>query len=120
MQIYLQTQGFALTPAIDAHVRKQLGRHLAGSEHNIIAVDVFLSDINGPKGGIDKKALVCVQLASRLTVRFEAIHSDLYRAVAVASRKAKHNVKRTLRRHKRLEKRELRQMRQYSGELQAS
>lgn len=117
MRVYLQTQGFELTSAIDAHVRKQLGRHLAGSEDNIIAVDVFLSDINGPKGGIDKKARVCVQLASRLTVSFEAIHTDLYRAITVASRKAKHNVKRILRRHKRLEKRELRQMRQYAGDF---
>ena len=58
MQIYLQTQGFTLTPAIDAHVRKQLGRHLAGSEDSIISVDVFQSDINGPKGGIEKKAMV--------------------------------------------------------------
>jgi ribosome hibernation promoting factor len=116
MRVHLQTQGFELTSAIDAHVRRQLGRHLAGSEDNIIAVDVFLSDINGPKGGIDKKALVCVQLASRLAVSFEAIHSDLYRAVTVASRKARHSVKRTLRRQKRLEKRELRQMRQYAGD----
>ncbi len=99
MKIHLQTQGFELTSAIDTHVRKLLGRHLAGSQNNIIAVDVFLSDINGPKGGIDKKALVCIQLASRLAVRFEAVHDDLYRAVAVASRKAKHSVKRTLRRH---------------------
>ena len=78
MKIHLQTQGFELTSAIDTHVRKLLGRHLAGSQNNIIAVDVFLSDVNGPKGGIDKRALVCIQLASR---------------------KAKHSVKRTLRRH---------------------
>ncbi len=120
MQIYLQTQGFDLTPAIETHVRKQLGRNLAGSEDDIIAVDVFLSDINGPKGGVDKKALVCVQLVSRLAVRFEALHDDLYRAVSVASRKARHSVKRTLRRHKRLEKRELRQMRQYAADLQSA
>lgn len=120
MKIYLQTQGFELTSAIDAHVRKQLGRHLAESEDSVIAVDVFLSDINGPKGGIDKKVLVCIQLSSRLAVRFDATHADLYRAVAVAARKAGHSVKRTLRKHKRLEKRELRQLRRYAGDLQVS
>ena len=120
MRIFLQTQGFELTSAIDTHVRKQLGRHLAGSQNNIIAIDVFLSDINGPKGGVDKKALVCVQMTSRLAVRFEAIDSDLYRAVTVASRKVKHSVKRTSRRHKRMEKRELRAMRQYAGDFQAT
>ena len=55
MKIFLQTQGFELTSAIDTHVRKQLGRHLAGSQNNIIAIDVFLSDINGPKGGVEKR-----------------------------------------------------------------
>ena len=96
MRIYLQTQGFELTSAIDAHVRKQLGQHLAESEDNVMTVDVLLSDINGPKGGIEKKALVCVQLSSRLAVRFEAMRSDLYRAVAVASHKAGYSIKRTL------------------------
>ncbi len=119
MRIYLQSQGFEITPAIDEHVRRQLARNLAGSEDNIIAVDVFLGDINGPKGGMDKKALVCVQMASRLSARFEAVHSDLYRAVTVAARKAKRSVKRTLRRHKRMQKAELRELRQYPGDYLA-
>ncbi|MFT5709672.1 MAG: putative sigma-54 modulation protein [Halioglobus sp.] len=117
MKVYLQTQGFELTSAIDTHVRKQIWRDLKGSQNNIIAVDVFLSDINGPKGGIDKKALVCVHMTSRLAVRLETTHDDLYRAVTVASHKAKQSVKRTLRKHKRIEKRELREMRQYAGDL---
>lgn len=116
MRMYIQTQGFELTTAIDAHVRRQLARSLASSADDVIAVDVFLGDINGPRGGMDKKALVCVQLASRLSVRFEAVHSDLYRAVTVASRKAKRSVKRTLRRHKRMEKTQLRDMRQFPGD----
>ena len=120
MRIYLQSQGFDITSAIDEHVRRQLARNLAGSEDNIIAVDVFLGDINGPRGGMDKKALVCVQLASRLSVQFEAMHSDLYRAVTVASRKARRSVKRTLRRHSRMEKAELRRMRQFPGDYLAS
>jgi ribosomal subunit interface protein len=119
MRIFLQTQGFEITPAIDAHVRRQLARNLAGSEDNIIAVDVFLGDINGPRGGMDKKALVCVKMASRLSVRFEAVHSDLYQSITVAARKAKRSVKRTLRRHKRIEKAELRDLRHYSGEYLA-
>ena len=46
MRIYIQTQGFELTTAIDAHVRRQLAHNLAGSEDNIIAVDVFLGDLD--------------------------------------------------------------------------
>ena len=118
MRIYIQTQGFELTAAIDQYVRRQLSSKLAGAEDSVVAVDVFLEDMNGPKGGIDKKALVCVQLVSRLAVRFEAVHDDLYRAIGVAARKTRQNVKRALRKHKRLNKAELREFRQYTGELQ--
>lgn len=118
MRIYTKTQGFDLTPAIDAHVAKQLHSNLASAENQVIAVDVFLTDINGPKGGIDKKAVVCVQLASRMTIRFEAVHADLYAAVSLAARRTKHTVRRTLRRLKRMEKAELRGLRHFTGELQ--
>jgi ribosomal subunit interface protein len=117
MRIFLQTQGFELTPEIDAHVRKQMNRSLARAEQHIITVDVFLGDINGPKGGVDKKALVCVQLASRLAVRLEAVHADLYSAIALASRKAKRAVRRTVRKHKRVEKADLRMLRQRGEEF---
>jgi ribosomal subunit interface protein len=119
MRIYIQTQGFELTSAIERHVREQLHRSLASSEQHVIAVDVFLADINGPKGGVDKKALVCIQLASRLTVRFEALHEDLYAAISLAARRTKHTVKRTLRRHRRMEKAELRGLNRFAGEFQA-
>ena len=117
MRIFLQTQGFDLTPEIDAHVRKQMNRSLARLEQHIIAVAVFLGDVNGPKGGMDKKALVCVQLTSRLAVRLEVVHDDLYTAISLASRKTKHAVKRTVRKHKRVEKANLRKLRQDGGEF---
>ena len=120
MRIYLQAQGFELTSAIDAHVRRQLERTLTVSQDSIIGVDVFLADVNGPKGGVDKKALVCVQLASRLSLSFEAVHSDLYRAVTVAARKARRSVKRTLRRQQRMAKAELREMRRFRGDYLTS
>lgn len=118
MNIYLQTQDFELTSAIDAHVRSKLISKLAFVANDIRAVDVFLADINGPKGGVDKKVVVCVKLHSRLSVRLEAVHSNLYGAVSVVAGKVKHNVKRTLHRHRRLQKAQLRELRQNPGELQ--
>lgn len=118
MRIYTRTHGFELTAEIDAHVRKHLARNLARAEKHIIAVDVSLGDVNGPKGGADKKAMVCVRLTSRLVVRLEVVHADLYAAIALASRKAKRAVKRTLRKHKRIEKSDLRELRQTGGAFQ--
>lgn len=116
MKICLNTQGFDLTPAIDAHVKKQLHQHLHSSHDYITAVDVFLGDINGPKGGIDKRAMICVQLASRLSIRVETVHPDLYAAIAVAARKTQRSVKRTVRRNKRLARAQLRELRRYPAD----
>ena len=119
MNIYVQTQGFNATPAMEAHVRKQLSRNLASAEDHIMAVDIFLGDINGPKGGVDKKAGVCVQLASRDAIRVEVVHTDLYAAITIAARKSKRAVKRTVQRHKRVERRKIRHLRHFQGELAA-
>ncbi len=118
MRINIQTQGFKLTSAIDAHVRKQLSRNFRAMENHIIAVDVFLRDINGPKGGKDKRALVSVQLASQPAVKVEVLHTDLYAAVSVTARRAQRAMKRTLRKHNRIKRAHLRELRHLQGELQ--
>lgn len=112
MKMQLQTQGFTLTPAIDAHVRKQINFNLANFEGHVLSTEVFLRDVNGPKGGNDKKALICVKLSSRIIVKVERTRSDLYAAMSLAARQAKRSVKRSLNKHRRMEKLALREMRQ--------
>ena len=114
MNIQLQTQGFDLTDSISAHVRRQINFNLVNFESHIMSVDVFLSDINGPKGGPDKKALVCIRLNSRSTVTIERTRADLYTAITLASRQAKRTVRRALNKHRRMEKHALRELRQFS------
>ena len=114
MNIQLQSQGFDLTDAIDAHVRRQINFNLANVESHIMSVDVFLSDINGPKGGPDKKALICIRLDSRSTVTIERTRVDLYAAITLVARQAKRAVSRTLNKHRRMEKQALRELRQFS------
>ena len=112
MRTEVCTQGFDITPAIEAHVRKQLDINLANFASHIVSVQVFLSDINGPKGGPDKKALICIRLGSRLNVTVERTRSDLYLAVTGAARQAKRATRRTLNRHRRVERLALRNLRQ--------
>ena len=118
MNIRLQTQGFDVTPAIDAHARKEITRNLAHARDHVTAVDVFLSDINGPRGGEDKKALIRIQLVDRLVVKVEKVNADLYVALSVAARRARHTVKRTLRKHQRVERSALRRLRKSPEEPQ--
>ena len=114
MNIQLQSQGFDLTDAISAHVQRQINFNLANFESHITSVDVFLSDINGPRGGPDKKALVCVRLVSRSTVTIERTRANLYTAITLASRQTKRTVSRALNKHRRMEKGALRELRQFS------
>ncbi len=111
MRVDIQTRGFDLTDAMRAQVHRRLHSNLARFDEYIIAVDVYLSDINGPRGGTDKKALVCVQLASRLSVRCETVHVNLYGALAKATRGVRRRVKRSVRRQQRIARSELRQLR---------
>ncbi|MFT4614010.1 MAG: putative sigma-54 modulation protein [Bacteroidia bacterium] len=118
MDIRLQAQDFDITPAIEAHVRREVSRSLANASDYVTGVDVFLSDINGPRGGEDKKARIRIRLASRLVVHVEKVNSDLYVAMSVAARRARHTVKRTLRKYQRIERAELRKLRKAPAEFQ--
>lgn len=113
MRIHLQLQGIDLTEAISGHVQRQINFNLANFKSHIQSVHLFMSDINGPKGGPDKRALVRIQLGSHNTVAIERVHADLYAAITLVSRQAKRAVKRALNRQQRMEKRALRDLRQY-------
>lgn len=114
MKINLESQGFELTTAIRAHVHKQLNFNLANFASHIISVDVFLRDINGPKGGADMKALLHVKLGSSgQPIKVESTRSDLYASITLATRQAKRAVKRTLSKQRHMEKLALRHLRQY-------
>ena len=110
MNILLHTQGFDLTPAIEAHTRKQLHLHLANFSSYVVSVDVYLRDINGPKGGADMKVLIRANLETRTTVTVEQTRADLYDAVSIATRQAKRAVRRSVSKHRRMEKFALRNM----------
>lgn len=113
MKIHLESQGFELTPAISAHARKQVNFNLANFESHIMAVDVFLRDINGPKGGADMKALLHVKLDAGQPIKVETTRTDLYAAIVLAARQAKRAVRRTLSKQRRMEKLAVRHMRQF-------
>lgn len=113
MKIHLESQGFETTQAIKEHVQRQLNLNLANFDSHIVSVDVFLRDVNGPKGGVDMKTLVCIQLDTRQSVKVESTRSDLYASIVIATRQAKRAVRRSLSKHRRMEKLALRHMRQF-------
>ncbi len=110
MNINIHTQGFSLTPAIKGHVDNRVNAALHPFAENATRVDVYLKDINGPKGGDDKVALFRVRLRNRSVIAVEMVCSDLYAAVSLAARRLKRAVRRTIQKHYRIDKHVIRRL----------
>lgn len=104
MNITTSAQDFEMSSAIDQFVRDQLSSVLKRLSEDVVAVDVFLKDTNGPKGGVDKHALIRVQLRNRQVIALETKHDDLYAAIRIGSKRAKRAVRRQLRKSQRIQK----------------
>ncbi len=96
MDINVSAHGLRLDPDTDGFVRAQVLSALQRFEDQVVAVDVFLKDLNGPKGGIDKQVLVRICLRNRQLVATEIARTRLRAAVVVSVRKAKRAVRRSV------------------------
>ena len=96
MTIGIQCRGFSLTSAIAGRVRKRLDFLLGRRFNRLRRVDVTLSDLNGPRGGVDKRCLVKVSIDGLRPVVIEDIQSDLYMAIDRAAGRASRTVLRRM------------------------
>jgi ribosomal subunit interface protein len=100
MQIEIESPDFPLTDAMRAFLERRLRYDLTRCDDRIGAVQVHLSDVNGRRGGVDKRCLVRVRLRGDNDVVVEDTETDLYfamnRAVARAGRTVARRVTRRL------------------------
>ncbi len=96
MKIDIQCRGFSLTHAISAHVHKRVGFALGRGIRRLRRVQVTLSDVNGPRGGIDKRCKIEARLDGLAPVMIEDIQSDLYVAIDRAATRTARTVLRRL------------------------
>lgn len=100
MQIDIKTQSFSLTEALHSHARRRLQYALSSFDEHIQRVVVRLSDINGPRGGRDKRCRLQLVLAGLPDVVVEDTQADLYVAIDRASDRAGRTLLRRLDRRK--------------------
>jgi ribosome-associated translation inhibitor RaiA len=105
MYTKIQTQGFDLTAAIEARVEQQVNRALGRFGDDVLAVDVYLSDVNGPRGGSDKKALMRASLRGLPPISVSTEHRDLYVAISRNAKRMRRALGRALRKSRRIESR---------------
>jgi ribosomal subunit interface protein len=96
MQIAIQAHGFSLTDALEQHVQDRLRFAFSRVSGRVRRVLVTLSDINGPRGGVDKRCLLEVRLDGLTSVVVQDIQTDLYTAIDRATGRAARSVVRRL------------------------
>jgi len=84
LKIITRSKGFSLTPALSAYVNDHVSNTLEHRREALHRVDVRVDDINGPRGGFDKRCSVVVRLHGGRTVTAQRRHQDLYVAVREA------------------------------------
>jgi len=96
MDINVSTHGMRIDTGTESFVREQIQSALQRFEDQVVSVDAFLKDINGPKGGIDKQVLIRIRLRNRQVIATEITRANFRAAVVVVTRKARRAVRRSL------------------------
>ena len=96
MNINVTAHGLSIDGDTDSFVREQIRSALQRFGDQVFLVDVYLKDINGPKGGIDKQVLVRVRLRNGRVITTEVARARLRAAIVVSLRKARRAVRRSL------------------------
>lgn len=100
MQVDIQCTGFTLTDGIRASLMKRLTDDLNHGDDHVTRVIVRLSDINGPRGGVDKRCLIEVRLKHAPALVIEDTEADLYLAIDRATERVGRAMERSLARQR--------------------
>ena len=96
MKILIQSHHFELTQGIKDHIQRKLQFAFSRMERHITVLSVCLSDVNGPKGGPDKRCRLHVCLANMENVVVRDTQTDLYCAIDRAMHRASRSVARKI------------------------
>lgn len=88
MRVAIQANGFVMTIALRMYTEHRLAVALGWARNHMRKLAISLSDINGPRGGIDKRCKIQVQLSGGREVIIEECEADLYAAIDRAADRA--------------------------------
>jgi ribosomal subunit interface protein len=87
MHLDIRGRNFWLTPALLEHVERRLRAAVGRFASRLARVAVRVGDVNGPRGGVDKRCRIHLQLPGR-ALAIEAVDADLYVAIDRAAERA--------------------------------
>ena len=105
MRIKVQSRGFKLTEALYNQVNAKLHLVLSRYSNRIRQAQVTLLDTNGPKGGEDKRCLICIKVNHAKSIVVQETAPDLYDAISNGVYRIKRAVDRHFNRSRQLNRR---------------
>ena len=100
MHIDIQAKGFPLTEGLREHTERRLGFALSWASQDLRKVVVRLSDINGPRGGDDKRCSIQVVIPGVPEVVIIDTEADIYVAIDRAVDRTERSVARLMERQR--------------------
>lgn len=85
MNISIQARGFSLSEGLREHTRKRLQFALGWVSHDVRLIAVSLADVNGPRGGTDKRCRIQITITGACDIVIEDAEADMYAAVSRAA-----------------------------------
>lgn len=98
MHIDIRAREFPLTEALQQHAERRIRYALSRNDHRILRIVMQLSDVNGPRGGNDKRCHLRVVLNGMPELVAEDIEADMYMAINRATTKAGRSLARRMKR----------------------
>ncbi len=99
MRLDIRGRHFRITAALQAHVTRRIRFALGRFDHGIRGIIVRIADVNGPRGGVDKRCHLHLDVAGR-TIAIEELDRDLYVAIDRAAERAGRAAERALARQR--------------------
>jgi len=100
MRIHVRSRGFELTDALRAHAERRLLFAVGRFGRRLQSVTVRIDDVNGPRGGADKRCQILARLTPWGDVRVEERDGDLYAAIDRATDRLDRAVARAMERRR--------------------
>ena len=83
-----------LSDGVRGHIRRRLGSALGRFRDHVDEVQVRLHDVNGPRGGVDKRCRLVLNGTGGIIVVAQGTAPNFYQAVDAAARRAARSVRR--------------------------
>jgi len=102
MKLSISGKNMKLDDAMKEHIERRVYFALSRFSPRVARVTVTVEDVNGPRGGIDKRCRILVKLDRMEELKVESTDSGIYAAVDTAADRMGRSVQRKIERRRTL------------------